>query len=455
MLERVQYILDDLQEIYRLHTNDSDEGFFDVVLSIVAWRLIDEPILNFRAAGQEKPSLPNNGPMFEAMMANLWRTGGAHIDKILQEWKDKEKGSPTIWEVESHRIGKIFPVAWKAMLDGLSRYVADLSGANGKDGILVLLEYLEILLNKNGKRDYFLTPKSLVAIMADYLRAGDPRSIYDPWAESGGLLAACAEISSIGHIRGTTRMRVFEKLMRLRLFLLNQFAEVHVDRFNPAVGFVKKTFDRILSNPPYGGRISDWLKIDIGEEWQEMVNKLNRVDAAFLVHILNSLSDDGQAAVLLPRFFLSGKRMSDLNYHILSKNFLDGVVLLPVGIFEGTGVAPVLFLFNKRRGDEQRIFLADATKEFSRQGKQVHLKVDNLARWIQKIKNRENTPEDNLQIVSVEEVIQKDCDLWPISYKAKKTVQRTRSEILFEECEQLTKRIAEANLRIAVLLSKH
>lgn len=329
-------------------------------------------------------------------------------------------------------------------------FFAEIPRDEHKSIILELLDHMESLINEQGGRDYFSTPKELATVMTDYLKGANPTSIYDPSAGSGGLLAEAARIGSIRYVRGNTRHGISEKLMRLRLFLLNRAAAVHAGHFPTAMNpDEKRPFDVVISNPPYGGNLQGLAELNIGEEWFSPVQKINRIDGAILGHILTYLADRGKAAVLLPTFFLSGPRVEGFMRQILTLNLLDGVVLLPAGIFEGSPVAPALFLFSKgRRQHEERVFLADASKEFYRRGKQVKLKTERLTGWIKKIQARDYRPEEDLMILTVDAVISRGCDLQPATYRPKEEIVRVPAEVLLKECQLLEKKIKATRRRI-------
>jgi len=319
---------------------------------------------------------------------------------------------------------------------------------------MAILDELEIYSNVTRFYiDYYVPPGEIVKAMAGYLSGGQPQSVYDPYAGSGGMLAEAARIGTIKLAHGVSRVVRLERLARLRMVLLEEPVKFTI---HPYPESEKKDdrhlFDIILSNPPYGGKLEDDPWMAVGGEWYPIVGKLNRLDAAFLCHILSHLAEDGHAAVLLPTFFLAGPRVKALMSRVLNENLLDGVMMLPQGTFQDTSIAPALFLLSKGRKDERRIYLVDATKEFDRRGRQVQIKFDRLEKLIHKIKTRDDTPEPGFIVVTVEEVLARGCDLRPWTYFDKHPAKRAASTQILRECDQLALRLDESRKRIEKLI---
>jgi type I restriction enzyme M protein len=407
MAPDVRHTVISLLIAFRFKTTGSEEDFFSLSLSIIGSIMGSDADLGLKV---------DEGFLKEAWQEILRMDS----EKLLKGWEDLLLGTPA---------------------------------TSRKETIVAALDYLETLMNERGRLPYYVTPKQLGIAMTDYLEEAKPESMYDPSTSSGGLLAEAARIGSIGYVHGNTAPGMYEKLMRLRLALSNASANVHVGHYprtmNPTAD---KPFDIVIANPPYGGTLSESPDLKIGEEWLSVVQRLNRQDGAFLGHVLTFLADNGRAAVLLPTFYLSGRRVEELMYRILSRNLLDAVVLLPEGMFEGTAIAPALFLFNKGRGRENRVFLVDASKECFRQDKRVQLKAENLNRWIHKIHTRDDTPEEEFRAVTVEEIIDNGCDLQPASYRSRRQVARAPASMLLKECKGLEKKIEATRRRIDELI---
>lgn len=437
--------LDYILNVYRTETHNSDDSFIDISLTIIAWNLFsNKPFYNKYQLKWENPSKVY---YYEDILQNFQNNNSVEfIKKELSEWKKLNKDISVLWDITSVPLEEIHIGVWQNMLRYWGQLFALIEQTEQQEILLAVIDYLEKLITEEGRNENYLTPKEVSDVMVEYIRDSKPASIYDPFARSGNLLAAAAQIKTINIIQGATLVRLNQKLTCLRLLLVNISAETHIEHSfganSMSVGF--KKFDIILSNPPYGGSLPLNLDLNINEEWLDITRKLNRQDAAFLCHALSHLADKGQACMLLPTFFLSGNRVKELISRIISKNILDAVIQLPNGVFTNTPIAPVLFYFNKTRNEETKLFLIDASREFTKQGKQVSLNNITLSKWVNKIKSRDYSTEDNVVIVTSEQIKNKGFDLQPSSYKEKDSITRKPSEELLQECQALEKQIAKA-----------
>lgn len=257
------------------------------------------------------------------------------------------------------------------------------------DFYAALFEYLikDYNSNSGGKYAEYYTPHSVAKIMAailvpEYAR-GKIRNVscYDPSAGSGTLLM------NIAHAIGEQRCSIYSQdisqksssLLRLNLILNNLVHSIpNVIQGNTMLhpfhreGKTLKTFDYIVSNPPFKMDFSDFRNELDSKEHQERffagvpnipkqaVDKM-AIYQLFLQHIIHSLKPGGKAAVVVPTGFTSAQSGIDkrIRQHLVDNRMLAGVVSMPSNIFATTGTnVSILFIDAANKED---VVLIDAS----------------------------------------------------------------------------------------------
>lgn len=256
------------------------------------------------------------------------------------------------------------------------------------DFFSTIFEYLIKDYNKDGGGKYaeYYTPHSVAAIMAQLLVKEDEKisdvSCYDPSAGSGTLLMA------IAHAIGEDRCTIYSqdisqkssKMLRLNLILNNLVHSIPnvIQGDTLASPYHKKPdgrlqqFDYIVSNPPF--------KLDFSDTQAKLADQKTRFFAGvpsvpktkkdsmsiylcFLQHIMNSLSDKGKAAIVVPTGFITAEKGIEkkIREQMVSEKMLRGVVSMPSNIFATTGTSVSVIFLDKLNADEKVVFI-DASK---------------------------------------------------------------------------------------------
>jgi type I restriction enzyme M protein len=119
----------------------------------------------------------------------------------------------------------------------------------------------------------------------------------------------------------------------------------------------------ILANPLFAGSLD---YVSTSAKLQRVV-KTKKTELLFMALFLQLLKPGGRAAVIVPDgvLFGSSKAHKDLRRTLVEDHFLEGVVLLPSGVFRPyAGVSTAILLFTKTgRGGTDQVWFYDMTAD--------------------------------------------------------------------------------------------
>lgn len=277
----------------------------------------------------------------------------------------------------------------RALVDRLAKFSFEEAFAEHFDFFSAIFEYLIKDYNTAGGGKYaeYYTPHAIATIMARLLVGDNPDlhsvECYDPSAGTGTLLMALA------HQIGEDRCTIFSqdisqrsnKMLKLNLILNNLVASLDnaiqgdtlvAPYHKSADGQSLKTFDFVVSNPPFKMDFSDtretiaampvrfWAGVPgIPAKKKESM----AIYTCFIQHVINSLKKYGKGAIVIPTGFVTAK--SGVEKKILQKivdeKIVFGCVSMPSNVFANTGTnVSVLFFDNSRTND--KVILIDASK---------------------------------------------------------------------------------------------
>lgn len=255
------------------------------------------------------------------------------------------------------------------------------------DFFATIFEYLISDYNKDGGGKYaeYYTPHAVAKIMASILVTEKVKNVtaYDPAAGTGSLLM------NLAHTIGEDRVMLYSQdisqkssgMLRLNLILNNLVASINnVIEGNTLVspyhknGDKLKTFDFVVSNPPFKLDFSDFradldTKANHERFFAGIPNEPNKdkdkmaIYLVFIQHIIYSLSAKGKAAVVVPTGFLTAQSGIEkkIREKLVDGKMLRGVVSMPSNIFATTGTN-VSILFLDKTNTKGDIVLMDASK---------------------------------------------------------------------------------------------
>jgi type I restriction enzyme M protein len=140
----------------------------------------------------------------------------------------------------------------------------------------------------------------------------------------------------------------------------------------------------------------------------------------FMAHMIYQLAPNGIGATLFDTGLLTrgGVEKTMRTHAIKDKNYIDSVILLPPKIFNKTGTQACLVIFKKNREAKDILFI-NAENEFTKGSNMNLIKEDNIKNIVNAYTNRKDVDYFS-KVVSVDEIIKKDCNLNVSEYVNKK-----------------------------------
>ncbi len=235
----------------------------------------------------------------------------------------------------------------------------------------VFLNAIQTISEQNKHSDSYFTPINLSATLAHILSPVGGDRIYDPACGSGTLLLACAKEASKKsptscYLTGVEKNSQAWTIAKINLFLHN-FRNTNILQSDALREYgPREQFDIVVSCPPWS--VKNWGH----ENFFQRLNRINlyfdfppksSADYAFILEIVDKLSDTGRGGVILPTGALSrsGVEMR-IRKELLSMNCIEAVISLPEKMFFNTNIAASILLFNMKR-HTQEVFFIDAKEK--------------------------------------------------------------------------------------------
>lgn len=203
---------------------------------------------------------------------------------------------------------------------------------------------LKSIKQKFKERGVFYTPPELAELLKSYAPS-DATEVYDPTCGDGGLLSVFGDdVKKYGQEIDAEQLQVAKNN-------LTNFTGYAGDTLLDD-GFEGKKFSLILANPPFS---IEWEQQDI--EKYNKAGKLppkSKADYAFLLHILDKLTDDGVAVTLnFPGILYRGQAEGVIRKWLVDMNYIDKIVHIPGDTFVDTKIATALLVIRKNRTTDE------------------------------------------------------------------------------------------------------
>jgi type I restriction-modification system DNA methylase subunit len=235
----------------------------------------------------------------------------------------------------------------------------------------------------------FFTPFKLINLILfnikDLIDINDDYTLYDPCCGSGGLLNRTASYLKINrnNIYGceiesdTTKYALASLIVNNNSLQINILNRCSLSQNNYL--FEDKKFDLILTNPPFGTKMTykdlndkfDVYKKDNYDSSQLNFNDIypintNNGASLFLQHVIYMLKDNGICGIVLP----DGNELANKTYYNIRKYLIDNCKIIKVinvsgGTFGSTGVKTKVIIFKKQKGkdNDKNIEFLEINKE--------------------------------------------------------------------------------------------
>ncbi|WP_460028461.1 HsdM family class I SAM-dependent methyltransferase, partial [Methyloparacoccus murrellii] len=257
------------------------------------------------------------------------------------------------------------------------------------------------------------TPRDAIRLMVNLLfiedddaltRPGVVRSLYDPTAGTGGMIATGEEY--LAELNPDARLILFGQELNPESYAIckadmlikgHDISNIVFGNTLSADGLLGKRFDYMLSNPPFG---VEWKKIEkeIRAEYEQKgfsgrfgpgLPRVSDGSLLFLLHMLAKMrpAKDGGSRIGIvlngsPLFTGgAGSGESEIRRYVLESDLVEAIVALPTDMFYNTGIATYVWILSNRKPEHRRgkVQLIDASGMWQKMRKSLGSKRKELS----------------------------------------------------------------------------
>lgn len=246
----------------------------------------------------------------------------------------------------------------------------------------------------------FFTPPEVSTLIAKIVSDRTGVKIYDPTCGSDSLLIKVNK--EIGRenctIYGQEKNSQTFALCRMNMYLHEIGDEAKIEwgdtikepKFTDK-GELRK-FDVVVANPPFS--LDKWgEEIALNDKYNRFefgVPPKSKGDLAFLLHMINSMKENGITAVVMPHGVLFREAGEGfIREKIIENNLIDTIIGLPPNLFYGTSIpACIIVLKNNRKNKD--IFFIDASEEYDKGKRQNKLREEDISKILTAYRKRKD-----------------------------------------------------------------
>ena len=257
------------------------------------------------------------------------------------------------------------------------------------------------------------TPRDAIRLMVNLLfiedddaltRPGVVRSLYDPTAGTGGMIATGEEY--LAELNPDARLILFGQELNPESYAIckadmlikgHDISNIVFGNTLSADGLLGKLFDYMLSNPPFG---VEWKKIEkeIRAEYEQKgfsgrfgpgLPRVSDGSLLFLLHMLSKMrpAKDGGSRIGIvlngsPLFTGgAGSGESEIRRYVLESDLVEAIVALPTDMFYNTGISTYVWILSNRKPEHRRgkVQLIDASGMWQKMRKSLGSKRKELS----------------------------------------------------------------------------
>ncbi len=280
------------------------------------------------------------------------------------------------------------------------------------------------------KAGEFFTPRNTSQLLARLSQPKEGDRICDPACGSGGLLLlAGEEIEKQGSknyaLYGQESTGSTYQLARMNMFLHGKDStriEWGDTLNNPLLVEDDKLmkFDIIISNPPFS--LKKWgaenAENDKYNRFFRGIPPKDKGDFAFISHMIETAkTKSGRVAVIVPHGVLfRGGAEGKIRQSLIEENIIDGVIGLPSGLFQTTGIPVAILILDRSREkgakneNKKDIIFIEASKEFKPGKAQNSLSEENIEKIYDTYAKRKEVKKFSKKVL-LEEIKENDYNL--------------------------------------------
>ncbi len=326
----------------------------------------------------------------------------------------------------------------------------------------------------------FYTPTEVGLVMSRIMDPQPGMDIYDPCCGSAGLLIKCRlifdEIQRSTGKKNAAPINLYGQeneagtwaMANMNMIIHDLDGEIQIgDSFRKPkfrVGNRLRTFDRVVANPMWNQ--TEFKEKDYDADELDRFPKGagfpgNKADWGWMQHILASLKPEGRAAVVLDTGAASrgsgnanSNKERDIRRWFVEQDLIEGVLYLPENLFYNTSAPGIVIVINKNKPKERqnKLFLLNASREFSKGDPKNYIPEDAVARIADTFIAWKEV-EKYSRIVTREEIDKNDYNFSPSRYihTVESEEYRPIAEIM-EELDALEEDAAETGAELKKIL---
>lgn len=306
----------------------------------------------------EKSKQPEIGSVIDEALDNIEKE-----NETLRGVLPKNYSRP---ELDKRILGEIVDLFTNINIGGTIEKEKDVLGR--------VYEYFlgKFAANEGKSGGEFYTPRSIVKLMVDMI---EPYKgyVYDPACGSGGMFVQSLkfveehsgnafDISVYGQESNPTTWKLAKMNLAIRGIESN-LGSKNADTFHEDLHASLKA-DYILANPPFNQ--SDWGQPLLVNDprWKYGTPPAGNANYGWIEHMIDKLSQDGKAAVVLANGSLSSNTSNEgeIRKNILEADLVDAIVALPDKLFYTTGIPVCIWFFNRNKKNKGETLFIDARK---------------------------------------------------------------------------------------------
>ena len=339
---------------------------------------------------------PNIGEIINTALRKIEKDNPQKFDGIFNniDFNDSNKFGET----------KTRNAILKHLLEDFSESELDLSPSalQNNDVMGDAYEYLisNFASDAGKKGGEFFTPPEVSTLIAKIVSDRTGVKIYDPTCGSGSLLIKVNK--EIGRenctIYGQEKNSQTFALCRMNMYLHEIGDEAKIE-WGDTIKEPKFTdkgelskFDVVVANPPFS--LDKWgEEIALNDKYNRFefgVPPKSKGDLAFLLHMINSMKENGITAVVMPHGVLFREAGDGfIREKIIENNLIDTIIGLPPNLFYGTSIpACIIVLKNNRKNKD--IFFIDASEEYDKGKRQNKLREEDISKILTAYRKRKD-----------------------------------------------------------------